>query len=140
MARHIGALIEGHAGSKHALLGHFANSISFEAHLPSYNDSYRNCSIEHLMKRYEPDYYVCFGPVEKINPLDEYYESAEYLSRNYSLVYLAHYNVLGNYYRNKPIYLYRIDKKEVLPHQSAIYRSKTVSTSPLAMVLSRDSQ
>jgi hypothetical protein len=110
MSRRIGEVVRLPGETEPSLLGHFANSISLEADIPSYNDSFRTWSIERLLARYNPRYYVCYGPVEKINPLDEYYEASQYLLNHYILVLLARFDALNNYYRGVPVYLYRIEQ------------------------------
>ncbi len=117
MSRDIGSRLradEGaYAGAKAgpALLGHFANSIGLEAGLRSYNDSYKTAPIGTIVDRYDPRYYVCYGPADSIPSSDDSYESAVYLRLHYRLIFMAKYDVLGNYYKGKPVYLYRLAAK-----------------------------
>jgi hypothetical protein len=128
MCKHIGARVRYDTGGKAAIIGHFANSISIEAGIPSYNDAFKTWPIDSLMAHYQPSYYVCYGPIEKTNPLDETYKSAVYISKHFHLVEIAQYDVLGNYYRKRPIHLYRIEKL-TLPLEDSMTAEPAVARS-----------
>ncbi len=112
MSKSVGSIMRaGEENNGPVLLGHFANSIALEAGVRSINDTFKTADIGQVLDRYRPRYYVCYGPVDQMNRRNESRGSAFYIMHRYTLQFLASYDVLDNYYKGKPIYLYRLDER-----------------------------
>ncbi len=84
------------------LLGDPADSISLETGIRGINSSYGPAALEWKLERYSPRYYITVGLKD---------QELNRLGRFYKLTGMGNWDVFGNYYHGRKVYLIKLEKK-----------------------------
>lgn len=105
MGKHIQERLKSY-GTEHILIvGHFADSISLLTQIPGMNSHLGTGDLAWRLRAYQPLYYITLGEARS-DTLE-----SKTLQTYYDMDLVSSYDVFGNYYGGKKVYLYALKNK-----------------------------